>query len=78
VPFGVQKLEQQLPFEVHVSPSAWQPPGEGSAVHVPVVPPSAMVHLPLQHWVFELQVLPVCAQTKMQLPEVLQEPLQQS
>jgi len=47
-------------------------------VQVPFVPPSATVHLPLQHWVFELQVLPVWEQTKMQLPEVLHEPLQQS
>lgn len=78
MPLAAQNCEQQALFALHDSPSLWQPPGDGKAAHVPAVPPSAMVHLPLQHWVFELQVLPVWEQTKMQLPEVLHEPLQQS
>jgi hypothetical protein len=78
VPSAAQNCEQQAPFDVHDSPSLWQPPGEGKVPHVPAVPPSAMLQMPLQHCTFPVQALPLWAQTKTQLPLALHEPLQQS
>lgn len=78
VPLAAQNWEQQSVFCPQDSPSLWQPPGEGRGAQVPAVPPSGMLHMPLQHWTFELHALPLWAHTKMHEPVAPHDPLQQS